>query len=242
MKHFLIISSITVVLLANCLNVQGGLGVKGSGNVTKEQRDISSFSGIEVKGAYVVHLLQGDNESVCVEIDDNLQQYVEIINVGNKLVLSNNNKVDFRNPTKNNVYITLKDIDLLSVSGVCMFVPDNSLSLNNLSVNISGVVSGNLDLHCNELSVNVNGVANIELNGKAVKFDVIKNGVGNINALNLEAGMVSVRNTGVGNLSVNAMQELSMRNAGVGAIKYAGDAKIVSLSSNICGEIKKVSD
>jgi len=244
MKHILIISVITLAMFANCVNIDGksrNIGIKGSEIVTIEQRTVLPFSGIEIAGgAFTVHLRQGDSESVEVEIDDNLQQHVEVKNVGNRLVLSNKNNVNFNNPTKNNIYISVKNIDTLSISGVCTLVPVNSLSGDNLTLSINGVVNGEIVVFCNDLNVRINGVARVELSGTVERFNANLNGVGNINAMDLAANKVNVRNSGVGNINVYATQELSMRNSGVGSIKYAGNAKVEAINSNPVGKIKKV--
>lgn len=234
------ISALAVMLLTSCVFNCNNSGIKGSGNVTREQRAVTQFSGIEViGGSFSLFLLQGDFESVEVEIDDNLQQYVEVQNVGNELVLSNKDEVSL-NPTKSNVYITLKNINLISVLGVCSLKPVNTLNCNELAINIGGVVNGELDVICNEMDVNIHGVSNVELSGQSDRFSVTMSGVGSVNAINLEANKVNVNNSGVGSVSVYAFEELSMNNSGVGSIKYAGDAEIKNLNSSGIGKIKKV--
>jgi len=240
MKNILIISTITALLLTSCVFNINDSRIKGSGTVTREQRDVLPFTGIEViGGSYTLHLLQGENESVEVEIDDNLQQYVEVKNVGNELVLSNKDNVNF-NSTQNNVYITLKNIDLLSILGVCNVKPVSTLNCDELAINVSGVFNGELSLNCNELNVIINGVGNLELYGKTEKFNAFMSGVGNINSMNLEAGKVTASNTGVGSVSIYATEELSMTNTGVGSISYSGEAQVVSLNSSGIGKVKKV--
>ena len=59
--------------------------INGSGFVSEEQRSVSSFDKIQINGSFTVDLSQGDFENVEVEIDDNLQEYVEVRNEGSKL-------------------------------------------------------------------------------------------------------------------------------------------------------------
>ena len=239
MKNILIISLLTSFLLTGCITVFDKTKIKGSGTVTMEQRTVSSFDRVAVYGAFTVYLSQGDTESVSVEIDDNLQQYVSVRNEGSKLVLDNIENVNLVKTTKNNVYITLKNIELFDVSGVCTVKTSGSLNCDYLGFKVSGVANGDLEMYCNKLNVNISGVANIELRGETTELDVNQSGVGNLNASNLNAAKATVANSGVGSVSVYATQELSLTNSGIGSITYSGDAEIKTLNSSGIGKIKK---
>ena len=239
MKNVLIFSVLASFLLTSCVLVFDKTKVKGSGTVTMEQREVSPFDKIVVCGVFTVYLSQGETESVEVEIDDNLQQYVEVRNEGHKLVLDVKNHINFVKTTKNNVYISLKNIDLLDVSGVCKLQASGSLNCDQLTFKVSGVANGELELYCNKLNVNLSGVAHIELRGETTELDVKQSGVGNFDAMNLNAAKVTVVNSDVGSVSVYATQELSMINSGVGSITYSGDAEIKTMESSGIGKITK---
>jgi len=239
MKKILIFSILASFLLSGCLSVFDKKKVRGSGNITKEQREVSPFDNIIVRGTFTVFLSQGDTESVEVEIDDNLQQYVEVRNEGSKLVLDIKDNVNFSKTTKNNIYITLKNINLLDVSGVCTIKTISPLNCDHITLIVSGVVNGEWDIYSNMLNVILRGVANIELRGKTTELDIKQSGVGNFNAKKLIADKVTVHNSGVGSVSVHATQELSMTNTGVGSITYSGDAEIKHMNSSGVGKIKK---
>jgi len=239
MKNTLIFSMLISFLLTGCISVYDKTKVKGSGTVTIEERAVSPFDKIIVDGAFSVHLSQGDTESVEVEIDDNLQPYVEVRNEGRKLVLDVKDHVNFVKTTRNNIYISLKNINLFDVSGVCKIQTSGSLDCDHLTFKVSGVANGELELYCNKLNVNISGVANIELSGATTELDIKQSGVGKFDAMNLNADKVTVVNSGVGSVSVYATQELSMTNSGVGSITYSGDAEIKTIKSSGIGKITK---
>jgi len=239
MKNTLILSILISFLLTSCVLTFDKTAINGSGTVTNEQRTVSPFDKITVAGIFTVYLSQGDIESVEVEIDDNLQQYVEVRNEGSKLILDITDRIKFGKTTKNNIYVTLKNIDLLSITGVCTVKTLDPLNFDFLTINVSGVSSGELEMYCNKLNVNISGVGNIELRGSATELDVKKSGVGNFNGKKLEAAKVNVVNSGVGSVSVYATQELSLTNSGVGSITYSGDAVIKTINSSGVGKIRK---
>ena len=239
MKNILIISVLMAIFLNSCLWTFEKSGIKGSGTVTKEKRAVSPFDKIDITGAFTVYLSQGEVESVEVELDNNLQQYVEVRNEGNKLILGIKDKINFGKTTKNNVYITMKNINLFCVSGVCDINTSGSLNCGDLKLKVSGVAKGGLEVNCDKLNVNISGVANLELRGNAVELNINQSGVGKFNAGKFEAAKVTVNNSGVGSVSVYATQELSMNNSGVGSITYSGNAEIKKLDSSGIGKIKK---
>ena len=239
MRNILIFSAFSVFLLTGCFWNFDKDRMKGSGIVTKEQRAVSSFDKIEIAGAFKVHLSQGDIESVEVEIDDNLQPYVEVRNTGSKLILKFEDSIKLRNITKSNVYITMKNIDLFCVTGVCTLKMDGALNVTFLTIDVQGVFNTELELYCDQLNADLNGVANIELRGNTEELKIVQKGVGKFNARNMEAAIVDVVNSGVGSVSVYATQELSMTNSGVGSITYSGDAIVKTIHSSGIGKIKK---
>ena len=229
----------TALLLTNCTFIFEEK-LKGNGNVTTEQRVITSFDKIDINGVFKVYLTQGDIEKVEVEIDENLQQYVNVFNEKNTLVLNIEKGISWNKTTKNNVYITLKNISQLSINGVCSVETRTALVSDHLKLDVDGVSSSSLELNCNKLDADLSGVGNTELSGKTNEFTVTKDGVGNLKASNLKAAIVNIRNSGVGGAEIYASHELSIKNSSVGSISYSGEAVIKSLDSGGVGKIRKV--
>ena len=215
--------------------------INGSGTVTKEQREVSPFDKLKITGSFTVHLLQGETESVEVEIDDNLQPYIRLQNNGSELVVDTKDSISFGKTIKNDIYVTLKNIELLDVSGKCTVRTSGSLKSNQLTIRGRESLKFKLELnlYCNQLNIILNGVGNIVLRGETTALNINNTGVGNIDAMNLKAANAIVKNTGVGSINVYASQELSMTNTGVGTITYSGDAEIKTMQSDIVGKIKK---
>ncbi len=240
MKNALICSVLITLFLTNCTSIFNKK-IKGSGNVTTEERPVTPFDKIDVNGIFKVYLTQGDTEKVEVEIDDNLQQYVNVHNEGSTLVLDikNTKGVNWGKTTQNNIYITLKNINQLNIEGVCTVETRTTLVCESLKLNVEGVSNSSLELNCDILEAKLVGVGNTELMGEAREFTAKKEGVGSLKASDLRAAIVDIKNSGVGSAEVYASQELSMKNSGVGSISYSGDAVIKSIDSEGVGKIRK---
>ena len=238
MKRVLFCSVIVALFLTGCISVFDKR-MKGNGNVTIEERPVTSFDKINVDGVFKVYLTQGDTEKVEVEIDENLQQFVNVYNKGDILILEIEKGVNWGKTTKNNVFITLKSIDQLSIEGVCSVETSTILNLENLKLNVDGVSNSSLEVNCDQLDIDMDGVGNIKLTGETHLLTATKDGVGKLEAGNLIAAIVNIRNSGVGSAYVYASQELSMINSGVGSIYYSGDADIKLIKSEGVGKIQK---
>ena len=86
MKKVLFCSAIVVLLLQGCFSIIENR-VKGNGHVTVEERQVTSFDELRIDGVFKVYFTQGDTEKVEVEIDENLQQYINVYHKRNALVV-----------------------------------------------------------------------------------------------------------------------------------------------------------
>src|SRR5437764_6052523 len=91
-------------------------GVKGSGNVITQKRDISGFHALEVSNTVQVDVVAQRDFSVTVETDDNIVPLVETEISNGVLEISCEKHVSTSSPIR--VHITAPDIDKVEVSGV----------------------------------------------------------------------------------------------------------------------------
>ncbi len=69
----LIVLAFLSLAFSGCSMVSLGRQLRGSGNVTTEQREVTAFTAITVSGVGEVVITQGDTDRLTVETDDNLQ-------------------------------------------------------------------------------------------------------------------------------------------------------------------------
>jgi hypothetical protein len=71
---------IFALILLGCTGLMGTCvfdgGVEGDGNVVKESRAVEGFTALQAGSAFEVFLLQGEEESLTIEADQNLMQYI----------------------------------------------------------------------------------------------------------------------------------------------------------------------
>jgi hypothetical protein len=150
-----------------------------------------------------------------------------------KLVIRYPNESFFSkwNPGTVDVYVTIPQIDGLSISGSGSILSDGMIESRILDVMVSG--SGDVklgDLKAEKVSATLSGSGNIHLLGKqsADEFKAVISGSGNIKASDFPANNVDVKIVGSGNCRVNSVKKLFVRLAGSGNVSYRGNPTIDS--------------
>ena len=83
--------------------------VHGNNNVVKKERDAGIFHRIKVSSGIDVYLKQGNNETITVEADENLHEYIITEVKGG--VLNVYTEANIRDAERKRVYVTMKDIN-----------------------------------------------------------------------------------------------------------------------------------
>jgi len=214
--------------------------IRGNGNVIKQERTITSFDELVIKGVFNIHLSQGNKESVIVEADENLQEIITVKNDGNILVLGWKKGRNLRSKTKMDIYVTLKDLKKLEVKGVGNIKTESSLSLKELKLDINGVGTTVLKLNCDKLDGNIHALGTITLTGKVGYVKLNNTGIGTLRAFDLIAQRLDLINTGIGKVEVHADQALNIKSSGIGSVKYKGNAQTKKINQSGLGKVTKV--
>jgi hypothetical protein len=212
-------------------------GIKGNGNVVKVEQNIEPFSELEFKGVFDVILSQGDKEKLVIEADENLIDIVEIKNEGAKLNIDFKKGKSVKKSTKFNVYVTVKDLITINMSGVGDLKNNGSLNLKTLKLEKTGV--GDIDLNVNTMILNVknSGVGTINLQGTTDHLDIDNSGVGDVHTKTLKANNVKLDNSGVGDVTVYASKKIEISANGVGDLKYYGHPVQKHINNNGVGKV-----
>ncbi|MEI7499988.1 MAG: head GIN domain-containing protein [Bacteroidota bacterium] len=217
-------------------NVTGG--AHGDGDVLKEIRKVSSFDGIEVSGAFDIIIKQGATEEVTVEADANLLPIIRTDVVGSTL------RIDTRKPihhvTVMKVYVTVKDLKQIDVSGAVDIQTEGRITVPELSIESSGASDSKLDLAVQKLRLGSSGASKMKFSGTAV--DVIMNlsGASDIFGFDLVAENYEIDISGAGNAQINVSKKLRAEISGAGNVKYKGSPADIDQSVSGAGSIKKV--
>ena len=222
-------------LVASCSAIGG---IHGDGNVLKETRQISSFDGIEVSGAFDVILRQGATEEVTVEADANLLPVIRTEVVGGTLTIETKKPVEHVTVMK--VYVTVKDLKRIDVSGAVDINTEGRITVPELSLDASGASDSKMDIAVQTLKLDCSGASKIKFSGSATNVSMDLSGASDIFAYDLLAETYDIDISGAGNAQLNVSKKIRAEISGAGSVKYKGSPTEVDQSVSGAGSIKKV--
>lgn len=204
--------------------------IDGSSNVINKDREVESFSKINLKGIGVLVLKQGDAEKITVETDDNLQKYIKTEVKGDTLEISvkdeNGRDVKIDPSKKIYYYITVNKLDSLTLSGAGKVQSDNQLKQREFDLKLSGAGEIDLNFRGNKLKVDVNGSGLVAIKGHVDYLAVDLSGAGAFSGFDLISQKTDVKVSGAGNVEVHASKKLDVKISGMGSVTYKGKPEI----------------
>jgi hypothetical protein len=205
-----------------------------------QMREVSAFTEISLRIGANIYLKQGNTQSVELKGEENtLGKLITEVN-DRKLVIRYPSDSWFStwNPGPVDIYITIPQIDGLTISGSGSIFSEEKIESRILELTISG--SGNIklsDLKAEKVLATISGSGNIHLFGKqnAADLKAIISGSGNVKAIDFPSDNVDVKISGSGSCWVNSTKNLIVRLAGSGNVIYRGNPLV---DSSIAGSGK----
>ncbi|HEX2395420.1 MAG TPA: head GIN domain-containing protein [Bacteroidales bacterium] len=211
--------------------------ISGDGKVTSQTRDLPEFSGVKVGSGIDVFLTQGEPQSVVVEADENLQEWIRTEVNGNVLRIFTDKTIRFAKTKK--VHITCKTLDQLDISSAGDVTSINRFKTGNLRIDLSSAGDLKFEVDADEIDLSMSSAGNADLKGTANKLRADLSSAGDLNAFDLEAKIGDVSVSSAGNARVFVTEEASFRSSSAGSIHYKGEPKIKNISTSSAGSVNK---
>jgi hypothetical protein len=214
------------VVSASPLGWFAGERVQGNGNIAKQAREVSGFTGLGLGLPGNVEVRIGNAESVTIESDDNILPLIEtVVEEGTLKIrpVRRNLQLDTRNLK---VIVTAKKLERIAVGGSGS-VDAVGLRGAKLSFDVGGSGSMNLrDIEGESVTVSLGGSGNLQASGTADKLKISIGGSGKVSTGQLATREAAVSIGGSGQATVWAKQALSVSVAGSGDVSYYGEPQI----------------
>ncbi len=229
----------TILSLSVALILNGcAFGIDGSGKITTETRTVEKFSGVELKNAANVYVTQGEIQEVKIEAEDNLIQHITTRVKDDELIIDCDKDINSHEPI--NVYITVKDLCLLELSGSGNMVTKNEINCEHMTLRLGGSGDMKIVLKSQLLKATLSGSGNMNLTGSASESDLRINGSGNVNAQQMKTFTSSVSITGSGNTKVDVNNELNVNITGSGNVQYVSEPAKMTTKITGSGDVRKI--
>ncbi|HEY4322998.1 MAG TPA: head GIN domain-containing protein [Mucilaginibacter sp.] len=211
---------------------------------------LSGFNSIKIAGPFTVHIIQGATESVKLEVPVDVKGRITAKVTGGILKIHNahdnwsqgykswySDKSVWRHHKKIVVYITVKDLKRLNISGSGDATFDEGIAANSLKLTVRG--SGHMlgKIEVKTLESHVSGSGSIKLSGRAENSAVKVTGSGHFIARDLITLNSAVHVSGSGKAEVNASEKVNAAVYGSGDVHYSGTVKAVKKTKSGSGEI-----
>ncbi|MCF8303223.1 MAG: DUF2807 domain-containing protein [Bacteroidales bacterium] len=199
----------------------------GDKEVVTIERRVAFFNQIDVGGAFTVFITQGDEISVKVETDKNLQDKVITEVENNTLTIGSKS---LHNPTELTIYITFTELERLDAHGASTLKGDSPIKGEEFELIASGASNVNMVLEVEELNSEVAGTAYVELDGTAKTHEAEVSGASTLNALNLVTQETEINVSGVAHAKVTARERLEGETAGSATLTYYDEPVIKKIN------------
>jgi len=194
---------------------------------TKESRKVDTFTKIAFRVPGKLYLKQGPEQKVELEGSKEILSKIETEVSGGRLSIGRENENwkmwDWDNDDKIVVYVTVKDLEGVSVSGSGDLIGESKFKTNNLDLNVSG--SGSLVLEADasgDLYANVSGSGRIDFKGTCKDVDSKVSGSGKVTVGLASANKVVVGVSGSGKIIANGnAKEIRANISGSGEVLAA---------------------
>ncbi|WP_276366497.1 head GIN domain-containing protein [Chryseolinea sp. H1M3-3] len=189
---------------------------------TKETRNVGTFTKIAFRVPGKLYLRQGSPQKVEIQGKKDILAEIETDVEGSRLVIEKEGKWDwnFGDDDEITVYITVKDIEGLSVGGSGDLIGETKIRASDIDLNVSG--SGNMKVEVEasgDIEGDVSGSGNIDLRGKCTNFNSDVSGSGKVI------------------LALQASGSASFGVSGSGKIEASGSASRVKTSISGSGKV-----
>ncbi|HPT22218.1 MAG TPA: head GIN domain-containing protein [Bacteroidales bacterium] len=229
--------AIALISITACSDAQVRNTVHGNNNVVTKERKVESFTGVKTSSGIDVYLKQGDNESVSVEADDNIQEYILTEVKGGVLHVWTD--ANIRDAESKKVLVTMKEVNSVETSSAGDVYGETPVKSENLELSASSAGNIKLEVHAKKIDVSISSSGDITLTGNAESLEADLSSAGDLNASNLEVKEADVSVSSAGDADINVSEKLTARASSAGDITYTGDPKYVDAHSSSAGGIHR---
>ena len=237
MKTLKILMIVTFSLsMTACVNAQLRKTVRGDGDVVKKERTASSFDGIRVSTGIDVFLKQGDKESITVEADENLHEY--IMTEVRDGVLHVYTDANIREAEMKRVYVTMREIRSLKTSSAGNIIGETPLKGDDIEIGASSAGDIKVEIYGKNVEVDISSSGDVKLSGEAESLNADLSSAGDLEAYELKVKEAEVNVSSAGDARINVSEKLVARASSAGDVSYQGNPKHVNAHASSAGGIR----
>ncbi len=202
----------------------------------KEERDVSSFTGVSLGISGDLYITQGSPQKVVVQAENNMDEIETVVKDGVLRIKTDNWNSKIKGAK---IWVTMPEVESLNVSGSGDIVAETPINADELELKVSG--SGTIDiseLKGDEIGAAISGSGDIKLAGSADEMELRISGSGSVYADGLKVSECGIKISGSGSCKIDVTGELDASISGSGRVTYYGNPQIDARVSG-SGRVRK---
>ena len=212
-----------------------------SDDVSSRNEHYEDYDMIEASSAFSVYVtFSEDEESIEIEANDNLHQYIEVKKINNTLHVGLKNNVSIRRSATLNAYITTKHIHAFSGSGASRFFIETPLATSDASVYLSGASKFTGTLEVETLTADLSGASVMNVSGITSVLNIEASGASAFKDFGFATDNLAADISGASNLHLTVNEKIDIDASGASSLHYKGAAFIQHQHLSGASSIKKV--
>jgi hypothetical protein len=187
----------------------------GSGNVVSREFDLSGFDQVEVSNAFDVEITQADAFSVVVRVDENIEEYLEVVKQGSTLRIGlKPHEYVMVDVTTMEAEVTMPGLTGLELSGASHGSITGFESAEDLSVALSGASSLEGDIEAGDVRFDISGASNVGVRGSAGDASISVSGASRGDLGGFPVASANLEVSGASSVTVNTSGTLDLEVSG----------------------------
>lgn len=235
MKRFLL--AIAVLTSSSLLFAQSTIN-----DPNAEAREVKNFHSVRISNAFDVYITQGNEEGLAVSATDQ-KKTINIkteVKDGELRISYDDDKKRSSGKMKLKAYVSVKNIDMIHVSGACNVKIVGVLKADKLEIKLSGASDLKGKLQAEKFSADINGASDMIISGSATKATIDANGASNFKGFEFAVDVCNASAGGASDIQISVNKELSAKASGASDILYDGAGLIREMKTSGAGSIAKV--
>lgn len=236
--------------------------VRGSGDVIEVDREVEGITSVELATIGTLYIEVGDRESLRLEGDDNLLEYIETDVHGGTLIIETDENVSLRPRKPLRYYLTVKTLEEIQISSsgdieAADFNADNftidimssgdleigALNCTDLEIDMSS--SGDVyidELHAETLEADLSSSGDLEIDdGEVDSQEISLSSSGDYSARHLASNEAEIDISSSGDATVRVRDFLEATTSSSGDVYYYGSPEVDSREKS-SGDVKRAGD
>ena len=226
------------MLFSACINDNT---VVPSGNVTTQERFVQDYTGIEVSTAFLVDIeYSATEESIIIEANENLHQFIEVEKVNNilRIKLRDNTSISGSATFKAHV-ITSNYLNSFSASQASHITLINPQESTDVTLSLTGASLFNGGIIANSLTVFIDDASNATLAGSADTFTANSSDASILGSFEMITGNANLQLSGASNASLTVNGTINLTASGASVFTYKGTGVVNQLNLSGASQIIK---